>query len=136
MTNIISSHHGNAQLNQPTFRNQWEILASTYFPEHIGTGDYKGIVMAEQALRDNGILSRFASDGEQARWLTNLLGWEVNYRYLNTVRRRFVTRDNSKDEDPRYLDFVDFYRERAALYHELERNLLTKAILSTNVYKR
>ena len=60
------------------YRNQWEILASTWFPEHIGEGDYKGIAMAEQALRDNGVLSRFASDCDMARWLTNLLGWAID----------------------------------------------------------
>lgn len=116
-------------------KNQWEILASTYFPEHIGEGDYKGIVMAEQALKDNGILSRFASDGEQARWLTNLLGWEVNYRRLNLARIRFQSRNNSKDEDQRYIDFVDFYREKTILYHDLEKKILHDKILSSNVFK-
>lgn len=116
-------------------KNQWEILASTYFPEHIGTGDYKGIIMADQALRVNGVLSRFASDGEQARWLTNLLGWQVNYRRLNTARVRFLSRNNSKDEDQRYLDFVDFYREKTILYHKIELKLLSNSILSSNVLK-
>ena len=114
---------------------QWEILASTYFPEHIGSGDYKGIVMAEQALKDNGILSRFASDCDMARWLTNLLGWQVNYRRINTARVRFVSRSNKKDEDHRYLDFVDFYREKTILYHQIERDLLANAILSSNVLR-
>ena len=117
------------------YRNQWEILASTWFPEHIGEGDYKGIAMAEQALRDNGVLSRFASDCDMARWLTNLLGWEVNYRLLYKAKVRFRTRNNNKEEDPRYIDFVDFYREKTLLYHQLERDLLTKSILSSNVLK-
>lgn len=118
-----------------THLNRWETLASTYFPEHIGAGDYKGIVMAEQALRDNGILSRFSSDGEMSRWLSRLLGWEVNYRALANARVRFLSRDNNKEEDRRYLDFVDFYHEKTILYHQLEIDLLTKSILSSNVIK-
>lgn len=91
--------------------------------------------MAEQALRDNGVLSRFASDCDMARWLTNLLGWEVNYRRLNTAKTRFRARSNSKEEDQRYIDFIDFYREKTILYHQLERDLLSKSILSSNVLK-
>lgn len=91
--------------------------------------------MAEQALRDNGVLSRFASDCDMARWLTKLLGWDVNYRLLYKAKVRFRTRDNNKEEDPRYIDFVDFYREKTLLYHQLERDLLTKSILYPNVPK-
>lgn len=95
-------------------QNKWEKLATKWFPEHISKGDYKGIAMADQALCDNRVLSRFSSTREMARWLTDLLGWEVNYRHLSNAIVRFHTRDNNKEEDIRYLRFQEFFREESA----------------------
>lgn len=91
--------------------------------------------MAEQALRDNGVLSRFASDDDMARWLTRLLNWNVDTRTLRRAKTRFRTRDNNKEEDPRYIDFVDFYREKTILYHQLEKELLANTILGSKGVK-
>lgn len=110
-------------------------MATTWFPEHIGVGCYKELVMEIEALRQCSVLDRFGSERAMCEWLSHLLGWEVNYRAYNVARTRFQGRSNDKEDPDRYLFLLDFYREQTRKYHEVKQKIMAELILSTNVNK-
>lgn len=97
--------------------NEWERLAAAWFPQHIGRGDYKHLAMELAAMQENKIVDRFCSVNEQARWLTKLLGWEVDPYTLRRQIDRFDCRDNSKPEPAKYLIFKQIVPCDFGLYY-------------------
>ncbi len=104
--------------------NEWEKLATAYFPEHICPNAYSNLAMEIVALENYGIFDRFSSMPAMCEWLSALLGWPVDSHQLRRAITRFKARPNSKPEPERYLLLLDFYREPARLFHENKLKLL------------
>lgn len=108
--------------------NYWEIIAREDFPQFTPLIEkrYAVLAMEIEALRANLIIDRFSGVPEMAKFLTKVLGWQVERIQLATAIRNFRCRPANKEDPEKYTDLCALFAEKKKLIVEADKRRYEK----------